>query len=179
MYGMVNKAIQDLVTSKFGEDKWITIKNKVGFEDDFFISMQSYPDKLTYDLVGATSETLELDPGDVLEAFGEYWILYTAEEGYGEMLALSGSTLKEFLGNLNMLHERITHIMPNLQPPKFSVEEISDNEVNLTYESDREGLAPMVVGLLRGLGTRFGDKCEINHVTLRADAGKDVFNINW
>ena len=31
---MVNKAIQDLVTSKFGEDKWITIKEKVGFEDD-------------------------------------------------------------------------------------------------------------------------------------------------
>ena len=179
MYGMVNKAIQDLVTSKFGEDKWIAIKNKVGFEDDFFISMQSYPDQLTYDLVGATAETLKLEPGDVLEAFGEYWILYTAEEGYGEMLALSGSTLKEFLGNLNMLHERITHIMPNLQPPKFSVEEISENEVNLTYESDREGLAPMVVGLLRGLGIRFEDKCEIKHVTLRADAGKDVFNINW
>jgi hypothetical protein len=176
---MVNKAIQDLVTSKFGEDKWITIKNKVGFEDDFFISMQSYPDQLTYDLVGATSEVLELEPGDVLEAFGEYWILYTAEEGYGEMLALSGSTLKEFLSNLNMLHERITHIMPNLQPPKFTVKEISENEVDLTYESDREGLAPMVVGLLRGLGTRFGDKCEIKHVTLRADAGKDVFNINW
>ena len=176
---MVNKAIQDLVTSKFGEDKWIAIKNKVGFEDDFFISMQSYPDQLTYDLVSATAETLKLEPGDVLEAFGEYWILYTAEEGYGEMLALSGSTLKEFLGNLNMLHERITHIMPNLQPPKFSVEEISENEVNLTYESDREGLAPMVVGLLRGLGIRFEDKCEIKHVTLRADAGKDVFNINW
>ena len=179
MYGMVNKAIQDLVSTKFGEDKWLVIKEKVGFEDDFFISMQSYPDKLTYDLVGATSEILELDPGDVLEAFGEYWILYTAEEGYGDMLALSGSTLKEFLGNLNMLHERITHIMPNLQPPKFSVEEISDNELNLTYESDREGLAPMVVGLLKGLGIRFGNKCQINQITFRADSGKDVFNITW
>ena len=179
MYGMVNKAIQDLVTSKFGEDKWIAIKNKVGFEDDFFVSMQSYPDQLTYDLVGATSETLDLAPGDVLEAFGEYWILYTAEEGYGEMLALSGSNLKEFLSNLNMLHERITHIMPDLQPPKFTVEEISSNEVNLTYESYREGLAPLVVGLLRGLGTRFGDKCEIKHVKMRANVGEDVFNINW
>ena len=53
---MVNKAIQDLVTNNFGEDKWIAMKEKVGFEDDFFISMQSYPDKLTYDLVGAASE---------------------------------------------------------------------------------------------------------------------------
>ena len=118
MYGMVNKAIQDLVSTNFGEDKWLTIKEKVGFEDDFFISMQSYPDELTYDLVGAASEVLELDPAAILEAFGEYWILYTAEEGYGEMLALSGSTLAEFLGNLNLLHERITNIMPQLKPPR-------------------------------------------------------------
>ena len=59
--------------------------------------------------------------------------------------ALSESTLKEFLGNLNMLHERITHIMPDLQPPKFSIKEIENNHVELTYESDREGLAPMAV----------------------------------
>ena len=72
---MVNKAIQDLVSTNFGEDKWLTIKEKVGFEDDFFISMQSYPDELTYDLVGAASEVLELDPAAILEAFGEYWIL--------------------------------------------------------------------------------------------------------
>ncbi len=31
MYGMVNKAIQDLVSTNFGEDKWLTIKEKVGF----------------------------------------------------------------------------------------------------------------------------------------------------
>jgi hypothetical protein len=179
MYGMVNKAIQDLVTSNFGEDKWLSIKEKVGFEDDFFISMQSYPDELTYDLVGAASEVLELEPAAILEAFGEYWILYTAEEGYGEMLALSGSTLSEFLGNLNLLHERITNIMPQLKPPKFSSKEISKNNIELTYESDREGLTSMVVGLLRGLGKRFGKNCQINQTEFRADSGKDVFNISW
>ena len=47
MYGKANKAIQDLVTNNYGEDKWIAIKKNVGFEDDFFISMQSNPDKLT------------------------------------------------------------------------------------------------------------------------------------
>ena len=179
MYGMVNKAIQDLVTSKFGEDKWITIKEKVGFEDDFFISMQSYPDELTYNLVGAASEVLKMDSGAILEAFGEYWILYTAEEGYGEMLALSGSSLPQFLGNLNMLHERITHIMPNLKPPKFSVKEITENHVELTYESDREGLAPMVVGLLKGLGTRFEKKCKIEQIVTRDKEGVDVFSVSW
>lgn len=179
MYGMVNKAIQDLVTTNFSEGQWIEIKEKVGFEDDFFISMQSYPDQLTYDLVGAASEVLELEPSAILEAFGEYWILYTAEEGYGEMLALSGATLGEFLGNLNILHDRITHIMPQLKPPKFSTKEISSNHVELTYESDREGLTSMVVGLLRGLGKRFDKHCKIDQISFRADSGKDVFNITW
>lgn len=179
MYGMVNKAIQDLVTNNFGEDKWIAMKEKVGFEDDFFISMQSYPDQLTYDLVGAASEILEISAGDVLEAFGEYWILYTADEGYGQLLNLSGSDLKEFLGNLNMLHDRITNIMPDLEPPKFTVKEIGENKVELIYESDREGLASMVVGLLRGLGKRFNKNCTIEHKNLRSEFGKDTFIVSW
>ena len=36
MYGLVNKAIQDLVTEKFGEDKWQEIKKLSDFEDDVF-----------------------------------------------------------------------------------------------------------------------------------------------
>ena len=83
---------------------------------------------------------LKADANDILEAFGEYWILYTADEGYGQLLNLSGSNLKEFLGNLNMLHDRITNIMPDLEPPKFTVREIDDNKIELIYESDRDGL---------------------------------------
>ena len=179
MYGMVNKAIQDLVTKNFSEEKWIAIKNKVGFEDDFFISMQSYPDQLTYDLVGAASEVLNLEQSAILEAFGEHWILYTAVEGYGEMLALSGSTLPEFLGNLNLLHDRIANIMPQLQPPKFSTKEIAENHIELTYESDRDGLSSMVVGLLRGLGKRFEKNCKISQISQKSESENDVFSVSW
>ena len=145
----------------------------------FFISMQSYPDKLTYDLVGAASEILAISDGDVLEAFGEYWILYTADEGYGQLLNLSGSDLKEFLGNLNMLHDRITNIMPDLEPPKFTVKEVDENKVELIYESDREGLASMVVGLLKGLGKRFNKDCSIEQIGHRSKDGKDTFLVSW
>ena len=40
MYGLVNKAIQDLVCDKFGDDKWAEIKKLSNFEDDFFIGLQ-------------------------------------------------------------------------------------------------------------------------------------------
>ncbi len=36
MYGLVNKAIQDMLCSRFGENTWQEIKQKAGIEVDFF-----------------------------------------------------------------------------------------------------------------------------------------------
>ena len=40
--------------------------------------------------------------------------------------------------------------------PRFSVEDLADGALRVHYRSEREGLAPIVVGLLRGLAGRFG-----------------------
>ena len=77
MYGLVNKAVVDLVVNKFGEDTWVAIKKKAGVDHDLFVSMDAYPDDITYRLVGAASEVLGIPPAAVLEAFGEWWVLYT------------------------------------------------------------------------------------------------------
>src|SRR5215218_5594687 len=114
MYGLVNKAVVDLVVNKFGEDTWVKIKNKAGVDHDLFVSMDAYPDDITYRLVGAASEVLGIPPAAVLEAFGEWWVLYTAQEGYGPMLDASGKTLREFLENLDALHARVALTMPAL-----------------------------------------------------------------
>jgi hypothetical protein len=38
MYGIVNKAIEDLIKENFSEDKWEAIKERSGIDIDFFIS---------------------------------------------------------------------------------------------------------------------------------------------
>ena len=179
MYGLVNKAIQELVIKNYGEERWNEIKQKVGFQDNFFVGMKSYPDDLTYDLVGTISQETGLSAEEVLQAFGEYWILFTAEEGYREIMKVYGSTLREFLLNLNRLHDQVGLIMPDLRPPKFTVSELTENHISLTYESKREGLAPMVVGLLRGLGRKFDQDITIEQTEFRSTTGKDVFSIKW
>ena len=163
MYGLVNKAVVDLVVSKFGEEKWQAIKKKAEVDVDVFVSMDAYPDDLTYRLVGAASEILKLAPEQVLEAFGQHWVLYTAAEGYGPMLDASGKTLKEFLENLDALHARVALTMPQLRPPRFRLIPVDDTTMTLEYHSTRQGLAPMVVGLLKGLGIRFNTPIEISH----------------
>ena len=72
MYGLVNCAIQDLVTSKFGEDTWERIRSRAGVTSPRFVAMSAYPDEITYALVGAASEELHLTPAQILETFGEW-----------------------------------------------------------------------------------------------------------
>jgi hypothetical protein len=47
MYGMVNKAVKELVTEQFGAEKWDKIKIKANAPEDF-VGFQSYDDALTY-----------------------------------------------------------------------------------------------------------------------------------
>ena len=56
MYGIINKAIENLVKEKFGEEKWESIKKESGIDIDFFISNETYDDSITYSLVGAISK---------------------------------------------------------------------------------------------------------------------------
>jgi hypothetical protein len=164
MYGLVNKAVVDLIGSKFGEETWNKIKRKADVDIDVFVSMDGYPDDITYRLVGAASEVLGITAEQVLETFGEYWVLYTASEGYGPLLNASGSSLREFLMNLDALHARVALQMPDLRPPRFRLVDIDDKTLLLEYHSTRVGLAPMVIGLLRGLGIRFNTEMKVTHV---------------
>ena len=164
MYGLVNKAAQDFVIAGHGEETWNIIKEKAGIKEDAFVSMQPYPDEITYNIVGAASELLGADPNDILEGFGKYWIEFTMVEGYSHLLDLAGRTFPEFLNNLNNMHAHIAQSYTELQPPSFYCEEIDDKTFKFEYHSNRPGLARFVIGLLLGLGDRFGLKLDVKHV---------------
>ncbi len=181
MYGLVNRALQDLVCSRFGEDTWETIKRNAGVDIEVFVSMEAYPDDVTYKLVRAASEMLGLAAEEVLNAFGEYWVSYTAKEGYGELLQLAGDTLPAFLQNLDNLHTRVGLIFPRLKPPSFWCTDIREDSLRLHYRpglDSRAGLAPFVVGLLKALAVRFKTEIEINQTANRSQgADHDEFSI--
>jgi predicted hydrocarbon binding protein len=163
MYGLVNAAIQEIVCGKFGEDKWNEIKKMVGVQGMQFSRMESYPDAMTYKLVEATSKTLGLSPDQVLEAFGEFWVLYTGKEGYGHLFKMTGDNLRDFLINLDNLHTRVGQNFTNLQPPSFSFNDEDDGRLRMHYHSDRPGLCPMVRGLVKGLSEMFHTRTQVEH----------------
>jgi hypothetical protein len=181
MYGLVNKAIEQLITTRHGVDTWRRIKQAAKIDMDSFGSMDAYPDEITYALVQAASDELDLPVARLLEAFGEHWIHYTGHEGYGALMHLAGSTFVEFLQELDNLHSRVALSFPDLVPPSFDCTDIETHSVRLHYRSTRAGLAPMVVGLLRGLGAAFKlSGMTIEHDIRREDGAEhDQFLIRW
>ncbi len=163
MYGLVNKAVKGLVLDQFGEETWEKIRLKAQSPDDF-VAMQGYEDALTYSLVGAAVEVLQLDAEAILHAFGEYWVLKIAAASYTDLMNTTGSDLYSFLQNLDAMHSRIKVSMPNLNPPSFRVKKLGDDLIQVDYFSQRDGLLPFVVGLLHGLSKHFQQAIEIEHI---------------
>ena len=180
MYGMVNRAIQELVCANFGEDAWERIKAASGVDAELFIRNETYPDDVTYRLVGAASQVLGVDASVVLETFGEHWILSTAREGYGDLLDAAGKTLPEFLQNLPNFHSRVVLIFPKLKPPRFRCTDVQEHSLTLHYYSHRPGLTSLVVGMVRGLGKMFEtDVTTELVVSAAAGADHDEFRVTW
>jgi Haem-NO-binding len=180
MYGLVNKAIADMVCSQFGDATWQQIREGAAVQEGTFLSMEGYPDDVTHRLVKSASQVLGLSPAQIMEAFGEFWVKYTATEGYGELMDMSGDTLPEFLQNLDNMHARVGVSFPQLRPPSFECDEVDDHELTLEYRSEREGLAPMVLGLVKGLGNRFDTDVEVTQTLHRSEgADHDEFSIKY
>ena len=156
MYGIINQSIQELILKEFGEETWLRILNKSGVGVAEFQNHEVYDDSYTYKLAGAIAEILDTTLENVLKMFGEFWIIEISQKKYPSMMATGGSSFKEFMLNLPTFHNRVYLTYPKLIAPEFKVRE--DNESLLVeYHSAREGLAPLMEGMLIGITKMFGE----------------------
>ncbi len=180
MYGMVNRALEELITGDFGAHTWEAVKAAAGVEVDIFISGDGYPDEITYALVGAATQLLDITSSDLLRRFGVHWVTNTARAHYADLLAAGGSSLPEFLANLPGFHQRIGLLFPHLDPPEFRCTDVSEHSLRLHYFSHRSGLTSFVEGLVLGLGKYFDTPVSVAIVAERsAGADHDEFLVSW
>lgn len=177
MYGMVNLAITHLIKEKYGEEVWEKVATEAGVTGNF-ISMDQYPDSDSVNLIVALNKVTSKSPSQILIEVGEYWITYAYNSQYGDLMDMAGTTLPEVLSNLDDMHYRVGESFENLRPPSFWVSDLTEDSLILHYTSEREGLAPMVVGLVRGLANLLNTECSVIQVGFKGDtADHDEFAV--
>ena len=179
MYGMVNQGVAAYVKKHHGDATWAQVLDKAGVGVGDFETMLAYDDDITYKLVGSACEVLGVSGTDFLEAFGDHWVDYASDTAIGRLLSFSGDTLFEVLDNLNEMHERIQLSLPHLRPPSFEFEMGDGITHRLHYYSERDGLQPMVIGLVKGLARRCDVDVVVRIVECRIDgADHDIFELD-
>ncbi|XP_042145635.1 guanylate cyclase soluble subunit beta-1-like [Ixodes scapularis] len=156
-YGFIHCALEDLVTKKFGAETWKLLLEKSGItmHGASFLMHKVYTDEVTLKLVGAACEVLGLDLDTCLEAFGEHFLYFCQQHGYDHILRVLGSNMADFLTNLDNLHDHLASTYPGMRAPSFRVTPGPNGEILLHYYSDRKGLHPIVLGIVKVVGKQF------------------------
>ena len=180
MLGMVNHALQEMVTERHGAAAWDVIRADAGVEDRIFVVMKQYPDEVTYRLAGAVAKVLGVPVPDALRAFGHFWIVYAERQPWGKVMHSMGKSVRELLPALNALHARIALAFPGVDMPQFRTEDDAGGGLRVHYFSSRPGLGSFVQGALEGIGAMYGEAIEVTQVEDRATgAAHDVFLVRF
>ncbi len=176
MYGMVNLALHEFISRRYGEAVWQEVKQRAAPGVDHFLTMEQYPDDLIQALMVTASEICGMEITEVMDAIGEYWVEFALHSGYGELLRIIGTTLPETLSNLDNMHTRVSLSFPDLKPPAFWCTDVDEHSLVLHYQSVRDGLAPMIPGTIRGLAAMLNTSATIEQIASRENgADHDQF----
>lgn len=169
MYGIIHRALEDLVTQRFGFEQWAVIASTAGVSSAELLTMRNYSDETTMALVASASEHLGVDTADCLEMFGHFWVTEFAPKDFTTALPSTGSDSFDYIASLNHLHERLASVFIRYQPPRFDIVERDRQSLLVSYSSTRSGLSPFVLGLLNGIADRTGQKLAVEMLSTRRE----------
>ena len=114
MYGILFVILEDYIVDELGSSTWATIKAKAkcNVDDKGFLSRSYYDDSEFLNLLEATTDELNITLQSLLEMFGKIFTTYLYANGYNGMLRNLGTTLRQWLSNLNAMHNHLAKSFP-------------------------------------------------------------------
>ncbi|XP_042201847.1 soluble guanylate cyclase 88E-like [Callorhinchus milii] len=155
MYGLYLEAVNDYINESYGEDVWRLIEARAEIPHLKFVRHQMYNDNLILRLAKAAGEVLGKTHDELMYAFGVYMVKRIGNYGYERILKVLGRNVRDFINELDNLHEYFRFSFPKVQPPSFCVEEECERSLTLHYRSTRKGFTQFVKGQLSQVGRQF------------------------
>ena len=161
MYGMIHRAMRNMVHEELGEEAWLALEQKLKIGPMDLLTGKVYDDALTLEIITEAASMLNLAVGQCLIEFGRYWIRYVDQGSLASVMNFTGQNLASFIKNLDRLHRAVGAAMPDARLPAFSTLCNDPGHIVVEYRSERVGLEPFVMGLLQGLMDRFHARGDI------------------
>lgn len=158
MKGIIFNVTEKAVTELLGEDAWDDLLDDAGLMGDY-TALGTYPDEELLALISAAAVKTGHDPADVQRLVGRQVLphLVASIEDFLD----PDLDVFEFLASIHsIIHVEVKKLDPNAQPPDVIPKRISDDELQLTYRSER-GLSPLAEGLVLGAGDYYNDPVTI------------------
>ncbi|CAE8687125.1 unnamed protein product [Polarella glacialis] len=154
MHGLIHIVLKEFLVTQFGEEVWCKVLEKCSLprDDTSLVDVgRQYEDKLTLTAIDAAFGILGVSRDAGLELFGAFFVTYLARQGWVPMLISMGSSLEEFINNLNEMHHFLERDLRSSVFPFFATSQDDQGCLLLTYSSARY-LPGLVRGVLRELG---------------------------
>lgn len=175
MYGMIHRAVRQMIYDQLGEEAWQALERKLDIGPTELLTAMVYDDEVTFRIVGEASARLNLSIDECLFAFGQYWIKYAESGSLAPIMNFTGATLPSFIDNLDRLHLAVGAAMPGARLPNFTMLEHDAGRIVVEYRSERTGMDQFVSGLFHGLMLKFHTKGSVS--LLNRTDGALVFEI--
>lgn len=160
MKGVIVKCLADMVTEKFGKEKWEEALQRAGLKKGtVFLATENVDDAAVLRIVNAVCDVLGITLQQAADAFGEYWVCNFAPKIYS-VYYKGVNSAKEFLLKMDKVHEVSTQNIPDARPPRFGYEWKDDRTLIMTYKSKR-GLIDIMVGLVKGVGKYYKENLKV------------------
>lgn len=163
MKGVIAICLGELISKKFGSDKWEEILESAGLpQKTFFLATEDVDDAAMMKVVASVCKVMGMSMTQVADAFGEYWFNVYAPRIY-KVYYVGKNSAKEMLLALNHIHKSVANHSSSVRPPRFEYEWKDDRTLVMTYQSSR-GLIDFFVGIVKGIGIYYKERLSITRL---------------
>lgn len=168
MHGIVLKGFKDFVTTEYDHDAWLTIQRGADLDGEVYVPITEYDDADVFALVESAAEVTGVAVPDLLREFGTFLV--------PRLVETYGVHVDEDWTGLELVANVETYIYAALRakqlstyaPPDLASEWVGDDEVRVTYGSERE-LCALAKGVLRGVGDYYDEPFDVEEAACMLD----------
>ncbi len=158
MLGIIFFLLQRFLQKELGTAAWNRLFAEAGLVPRMYLAEETYPDEEAIGLLQAAGRLTGRPIPDLVESFG-YAIAPDLLGLFRSLIRPEWKTL-DLLENVETMHTAMRNRNPLADPPVVQGLRISENEMQLTYNSKRQ-LCTVAKGIIRGVAGIYGEDVEI------------------